>query len=124
MARNASPNSLFDDLKFPAAEEGTPVKAKPTKVVPIPQEEMDLADWSDKLTIKKTFFITQQNIEALRLHSTLKATGLRESSRILNEALSEYLEEEVQALEKVYKTAATAEDRYYAALKLLTGRKA
>lgn len=123
MARNASASGLFDDLKFPAAEEAPPEKVKSKKTIPALQEEVDMDEWDEKLAVKKSFFLTQKNLEALRLRHTLTATGLREYSRILNEALSEYLEEEVQALEKAYPITATPDERYYTALTLLTKGK-
>lgn len=123
MARNASSKDLFGDLKFPAAEEAEPVKAKPKQTPPAYQEEMLADEWDEKMSVKKSFWITQKNMEALRLRHTLTATGLREYSRILNEALTEYLEEEVRALEKAYPMTSTPDERYYKALSILSQGK-
>ena len=123
MARNASASGLFDDLKFPAAEEPAPEEPKPKKAVPAFLKETPRDEWEEKFAVKKSFFLTQQNMEALRLRHTLTAETSREYSRIINEALSEYLEEEIQALEKAYPITATPNERYYMALTTLSKGK-
>ena len=49
-------------------------------------------------TVKKTFFLTERNYDALKLHHMMYASSAREYSKIVNEALEEYLADEIDAL--------------------------
>lgn len=70
-------------------------------------------------TVKKTFFLTQKNYDALKLHHMMYASTAREYSRIVNEALEMYLSDEIDALAEA-ETKVTGSRKYVFALSMLS----
>ena len=70
-------------------------------------------------TVKKTFFLTQKNYDALKLHHMMYASTAREYSRIVNEALEMYLSDEIDALAEA-ETKVTGSRKYVLALSMLS----
>ena len=132
MARNVnSQKALFDDLQFDrigtsSQNDAIPERDKPAVIAGTQKKEeprRDIADdWKDKMSVKKTFFFTPKNLEALKLRHAICADSAREFSRILNDALSQYLEPEIKALEEAEASGASAHERYFKALSILMGR--
>ena len=70
-------------------------------------------------TVKKTFFLTQKNYDALKLHHMMYASTAREYSRIVNEALELYLSNEIDALAEAEAKVAGSR-KYVLALSMLS----
>lgn len=70
-------------------------------------------------TVKKTFFLTQKNYDALKLHHMMYASTAREYSRIVNEALELYLSNEIDALAEA-ETKVAGSRKYVLALSMLS----
>ena len=70
-------------------------------------------------TVKKTFFLTQKNYDALKLHHMMYASTAREYSKIINEALELYLSNEIDAL-AVAETKTTGSRKFVLALSMLS----
>lgn len=107
MAQRVNPASLLslDDLFTTESErnsknaenEGKP-RTESSKVVALQVQEH-----VSEQTVKKTFFLTQKNYDALKLHHMLYASTAREYSKIVNEALESYLTGELDALAEAEK---------------------
>ena len=70
-------------------------------------------------TVKKTFFLTQKNYDALKLHHMMYASTAREYSKIVNEALELYLSDEIDAL-AVAETKSAGSRKFVLALSMLS----
>lgn len=113
MAAKVNPASLLslDDLFTTESERNTkkedreePRLGDREKAAQTGKEEPQ--DHASEQTVKKTFFLTQKNYDALKLHHMLYANSAREYSKIVNEALESYLADEIEALARAEKKAA------------------
>lgn len=132
MARNVNSKQLYDDIQFdrigtvdtpeptPAPQPELKTKPKSTEKAKTVLSWENQDDYSEKKKVKKTFFFTEQNMDALKLRHELEAEHAREYSRIINDALEAYLQPEIHALEKAEATATSPKSRYYKALSILT----
>ena len=75
--------------------------------------------YDSTMSEKKGFYLTKKNYEALKLRHTLEAESSREYSRIVNDALTLYLEKELRALEIAERSSCSSQERFYKALVVL-----
>ncbi len=110
MAGRVNPASLLSlDELFTTESERTSNKDEPQpespKGTPRGSSEEPREHVSEQ-TVKKTFFLTQRNCDALKLHHMMYASSAREYSKIVNEALEAYLSDEIEALAEAEKKKA------------------
>ena len=107
MAGRVNPASLLslDELftteseRTSNKEESQPEKPKTAQLGKIEEPR----EHASEQTVKKTFFLTERNYDALKLHHMMYASSAREYSKIVNEALEAYLSDEIDALAETEK---------------------
>lgn len=129
MAKNVSSSQgLFDDLAFAqsplpnrnAERERRKGKAETEHCT----EHSVLEEWKNKMTVKKSVYLTKRNAEALALRHAGMAKTDRAFSKTVNIALEFYLAEEIQALEDAGKDCLQDElSRYSRALSALMSKR-
>lgn len=67
-------------------------------------------DPQDRQTVKLGFYLTPRVYEAIQLYKSIHFIGAHNDSQIVNKALSEFLKEEIAALQSV-ENAANSEER-------------
>ena len=73
---------------------------------------------NDKQTVKLGFYLTPNTYTALKLHKSMNGIGSHRDSQIINDALTMYLEKELDALKSIDESL-PEEERYAKALKML-----
>lgn len=129
MAKNVSSSQgLFDDLAFaqsPLSNRNAERERRKGKSETVHcMEHRALEDWKNKMTVKKSVYLTKRNAEALALRHAGMAKTDRAFSKTVNAALEFYLAAEIQALEDADKDCLQDElSRYSRALSAIMSKR-